>query len=122
MALQQLAGQVEPAAFGVLGADVTVFDLTPAMLDNDRLAAAHYGFDMQIVQGDMRDLSVFEDNSFDVYTISFGIRNVTRIPDALSEAYRVLQPGGLLVIRVSAHPALHGPHDVAFNTGRRPPR
>ena len=36
----------------------------------------------------------FEDNSFDVYTISFGIRNVTRIPDALSEAYRVLRPGG----------------------------
>jgi hypothetical protein len=40
----------------------------------------------------------FEDNSFDVYTISFGIRNVTRIPDALSEAFRVLKPGGRLMV------------------------
>jgi ubiquinone/menaquinone biosynthesis C-methylase UbiE len=40
----------------------------------------------------------FPDNSFDVYTISFGIRNVTRIPDALAEAYRVLKPGGRLMV------------------------
>ena len=38
------------------------------------------------------------DNSFDVYTISFGIRNVTNISKALSEAYRVLKPGGRLMI------------------------
>jgi demethylmenaquinone methyltransferase/2-methoxy-6-polyprenyl-1,4-benzoquinol methylase len=40
----------------------------------------------------------FPDASFDVYTISFGIRNVTRIPDALAEAYRVLKPGGRLMV------------------------
>ena len=40
----------------------------------------------------------FEDGSFDVYTISFGIRNVTRIRDALAEAYRVLKPGGRLMV------------------------
>ena len=40
----------------------------------------------------------FEGNSFDAFTISFGIRNVTDIPKALSEAYRVLKPGGRLLI------------------------
>ena len=36
----------------------------------------------------------FKDNSFDIYTISFGIRNVTDINRCLEEAYRVLKPGG----------------------------
>ena len=36
----------------------------------------------------------FEDNYFDYYTISFGIRNVNNINNALKEAYRVLKPGG----------------------------
>ncbi|KAG6827419.1 hypothetical protein H0H92_011867 [Tricholoma furcatifolium] len=37
---------------------------------------------------------VFPDNTFDLYTIAFGIRNCTSIPDVLKEAYRVLRPGG----------------------------
>ena len=40
----------------------------------------------------------FSNNSFDVYTISFGIRNVTRPQDALNEAFRVLKPGGRLMV------------------------
>ena len=40
----------------------------------------------------------FEAGTFDTYTISFGIRNVTRIADALAEAYRVLKPGGRLMV------------------------
>ncbi len=40
----------------------------------------------------------FPDASFDVYTISFGIRNVTRPQDALAEAFRVLRPGGRLMV------------------------
>ncbi len=40
----------------------------------------------------------FEANSFDVYTISFGIRNVTRPQEALDEAFRVLRPGGRLMV------------------------
>ena len=49
------------------------------------------------VTGDAMALP-FADATFDRYTISFGIRNVTRIPDALSEAYRVLKPGGRLMV------------------------
>ena len=61
----------------------------------------------------------FEDGSFDVYTISFGIRNVTRIEDALSEAYRVLRPGGrLMVLEFSQlpNPMLQKAYDLySFN-------
>jgi demethylmenaquinone methyltransferase/2-methoxy-6-polyprenyl-1,4-benzoquinol methylase len=47
----------------------------------------------------------FPDNVFDAYTISFGIRNVTRPEAALSEAYRVLRRGGrLLVLEFSRVP------------------
>ena len=38
------------------------------------------------------------DSSFDIYTISFGLRNVTDIERALMEAYRVLKPGGRVMI------------------------
>jgi demethylmenaquinone methyltransferase/2-methoxy-6-polyprenyl-1,4-benzoquinol methylase len=61
----------------------------------------------------------FEDNQFDVYTISFGIRNVTRVDEALSEAYRVLKPGGrLLVLEFSQLPnaAMQKAYDLySFN-------
>jgi demethylmenaquinone methyltransferase/2-methoxy-6-polyprenyl-1,4-benzoquinol methylase len=49
------------------------------------------------VAGDAMALP-FPDNSFDVYTISFGIRNVTRPQKALDEAFRVLRPGGRLMV------------------------
>lgn len=38
--------------------------------------------------------SEFPSNTYDLYTIAFGIRNCTSVPDVLKEAYRVLKPGG----------------------------
>ena len=49
------------------------------------------------VVGDAMSLP-FQNNLFDVYTISFGIRNVTHPYRALTEAYRVLRPGGRLMV------------------------
>ena len=46
------------------------------------------------MQGNAENLAGVPDNSVDLYTISFGIRNVTNIPQALKEAHRVLKKGG----------------------------
>ena len=80
-------------------AQAIVLDMTESMLieGSARAEAAELSHQLDWVTGDAMVLP-FEDNSFDVYTISFGIRNVTRIPDALSEAYRVLRPGGRLMV------------------------
>ena len=77
----------------------TVLDLTESMLSEGRkrAEAAKMGGALDWVVGDAMALP-FDDNRFDVYTISFGIRNVTRPADALAEAYRVLKPGGRLMV------------------------
>jgi demethylmenaquinone methyltransferase/2-methoxy-6-polyprenyl-1,4-benzoquinol methylase len=101
--LLDVAGGTGDIAFRFLkrapGAKATVLDMTESMLieGERRSEAAQLAEKLDWVVGDAMALP-FEDNSFDVYTISFGIRNVTRIPDALSEAFRVLRPGGRLMV------------------------
>lgn len=77
----------------------TVLDLTEPMLIEGRKRAEAEAMEGSLdwVVGDAMNLP-FEDNSFDVYTISFGIRNVTRPQEALNEAFRVLRPGGRLMV------------------------
>jgi demethylmenaquinone methyltransferase/2-methoxy-6-polyprenyl-1,4-benzoquinol methylase len=77
----------------------TVLDITESMLVEGRKRAetAQMVDNLDWVVGDAMALP-FADNSFDVYTISFGIRNVTRPQEALNEAYRVLRPGGRLMV------------------------
>jgi demethylmenaquinone methyltransferase/2-methoxy-6-polyprenyl-1,4-benzoquinol methylase len=102
-ALLDVAGGTGDVAFRFLsrapGATATVLDMTENMLVEGRKRAEAEDLAQRLdwVVGDAMALP-FKDNSFDVYTISFGIRNVTRIPDALSEAYRVLRPGGRLMV------------------------
>jgi demethylmenaquinone methyltransferase/2-methoxy-6-polyprenyl-1,4-benzoquinol methylase len=80
-------------------AHATVCDMTESMLiaGQKRAEAETLAGSLDWIVGDAMALP-FADRSFDVYTISFGIRNVTRIPDALSEAFRVLKPGGRLMV------------------------
>lgn len=81
------------------GAHATVLDMTESMLveGRQRADAASMSDRLDWIVGDAMALP-FADNTFNVYTISFGIRNVTRIEDALREAYRVLRPGGRLMV------------------------
>jgi demethylmenaquinone methyltransferase / 2-methoxy-6-polyprenyl-1,4-benzoquinol methylase len=101
--LLDVAGGTGDVAFRFLGrapgATAVVCDMTEAMLvaGRERAEADKMADRLDWVVGDAMALP-FADNSFDVYTISFGIRNVTRIGDALREAYRVLRPGGRLMV------------------------
>lgn len=83
---------------------VTVCDINPEMLRVGRAKAESKGYlseafpaRIEFVQGDAENLP-FEDASFDIYSIAFGLRNVTHIDLALKEAFRVLKPGGRIMI------------------------
>lgn len=102
--LLDVAGGTGDVAFRFLGragdtARATVLDMTAPMLEEGRkrAEAERLADRLEWVVGDAMALP-FPDNTFDAYTISFGIRNVTRIPDALAEAHRVLKPGGRLMV------------------------
>ena len=98
----------------------TVCDLTEGMLvaGRTRAEAEKQSGRIDWVVGDAMALP-FPDRSFDVYTISFGIRNVTRIGNALAEAHRVLRPGGrIMVLEFSQlpNPMLQAAYDAySFN-------
>ena len=79
------------------GANVTVFDNSPAQLAQDRLVAERDGLVIETVEGDMADLCVFPDARFDL--IVHPVSNVF-FPDVKPvwrEAFRVLRPGGVLL-------------------------
>jgi demethylmenaquinone methyltransferase / 2-methoxy-6-polyprenyl-1,4-benzoquinol methylase len=101
--LLDVAGGTGDVAFRFLkrapDASAVVCDMTEAMLASGRkrAEAGRMADRLDWMVGDAMALP-FPDGSFDVYTISFGIRNVTRIVDALTEAHRVLRPGGRLMV------------------------
>ena len=122
--LLDVAGGTGDVSFKFLGraghGHATVLDLTEPMLVEGRKRAEADSLtgSLDWVVGDAMALP-FPDNTFDVYTISFGIRNVTRPQEALNEAYRVLRPGGrLMVLELSQlpNPAMQKAYDLySFN-------
>eukprot|EP00574_Skeletonema_japonicum_P012032 CAMPEP_0201737608 /NCGR_PEP_ID=MMETSP0593-20130828/42811_1 /ASSEMBLY_ACC=CAM_ASM_000672 /TAXON_ID=267983 /ORGANISM="Skeletonema japonicum, Strain CCMP2506" /LENGTH=342 /DNA_ID=CAMNT_0048231617 /DNA_START=21 /DNA_END=1049 /DNA_ORIENTATION=+ len=90
--------------------NVTVCDINPEMLRvGESRARKRYGsalFDetcaLKFVEGNAQCLP-FEDNSFDLYTIAFGLRNVTDVDMALRDALRVLKPGGRFLCLEFSH-------------------
>ena len=95
-AILDMAGGTGDIAFRMAdaGASVTVSDINQDMLDVGVERAMKRGIDGLVWSRQNAEKLAFPDRSFDAYTIAFGIRNVTRIDQALAEAYRVLKHGG----------------------------
>jgi len=88
-------------AFGQRGAEVTGLDFSPAMLEiaDKRLSQAKVSEDLIVdfIQGDAQNLP-FEDGSFDIVTISYGLRNLADWRKGLEEMIRVTRPGGRILV------------------------
>ncbi len=89
-------GQQGPV-LAAAGAEVTVFDNSPSQLAQDQMVAEREGLVIRTVQGDMRDLSVFADASFDLIFHPVSNPFIDSVLPVWREAYRVLRPGGSLL-------------------------
>lgn len=98
----ELDGQVIDAS---TRGKVVVSDINPAMLFEGKKRASQRGLkqeQLEWLEGNAERLPV-EDESVDVYTIAFGLRNVTNTSAAIADAYRCLKPGGKYMILEFSH-------------------
>lgn len=82
------------------GAEVTVFDNSPGQLHQDQKLSDEFQLNIRTVQGDMKDLSVFPDASFDLVFNPCSVTFVEDVKPVWKECYRVLKPGGILMAGV----------------------
>ena len=84
---------------------VTVYDINMPMLKIGREKGIDRGFlkNIDFVQGNAEEIS-FPDNTFQVATVGFGIRNVTLLKKAFKEMMRIVKPGGRVICLEFSHP------------------
>lgn len=86
-------------------AKITGFDLSAGMLEVGRKKVEEQNLQnrIEMIQGDAENMP-FEDNSFDVITVAFGVRNFENLEKGLNDIYRVLKPGGKFIILEFSQP------------------
>jgi len=88
---------------------VTLSDINPSMLENGRKRLTDMGIagNIEYVEANAEDLP-FEDNTYNITTMAFGLRNVTDKAAALRSIYRCLKPGGKLMVLEFSKPVVPG--------------
>jgi ubiquinone/menaquinone biosynthesis C-methylase UbiE len=104
-------GGQQSAAFALLGASVTVLDISAGQLVKDRQVAAHYGVEIATYQGDMRDLSIFQDHGFDIVWHPYSLNFVPDCRVVFREIAGVIRPGGIYHFMVA------NPFAIGMGTG-----
>ena len=102
-------GGQQSAAFALLGARVTVIDISEKQLERDQQAANHYGFSVATFQGDMRDLSPLGDVRFDVVYQPYSLNFVPDASQVFGQVAGVMRPGGVYHF-MCANPFGQRPH------------
>lgn len=87
-------GGQQSVAFALLGAEVTVLDISDQQIKTDLDTAAHYGLAIRALQGDMRDLSVLSPSSFDLVWQAHSINFVPTATDVFHQVRRVVRRQG----------------------------
>jgi SAM-dependent methyltransferase len=98
-------GGQQSAVFGLLGARVTVVDLAKGQLEGDRVAAAHYGYEVTAIHADMRDLSCLPGSAFDL-VYGTALCYIPDVHQVYAGVARVLRVGGLFRVD-TGQPAVH---------------
>ena len=88
-------GGLQSVLLAAAGADVTLIDLSPAMLDQDRRIAAARKLTIRIIEGSMDDLSMLETAYFDIVAQPVSTCYVPDVVKVYREVARVTAPGGL---------------------------
>jgi SAM-dependent methyltransferase len=96
LGLASAGGQQGPV-LAAAGASVTVLDNSPRQLEQDRIVAEREGLAMRLLEGDMADLAIFPEASFDLIVHPVANVFVPAVRPVWAEAYRVLRPGGALL-------------------------
>ena len=88
-------GGQQSVAFALLGARVTVIDLSEEQLERDRTAAAHYKLDIETQQGDMRNFACLLTKKFDIVWQPYSLNFVPAAHPVFAEVAQALRPNGL---------------------------
>jgi 2-polyprenyl-3-methyl-5-hydroxy-6-metoxy-1,4-benzoquinol methylase len=100
-------GGQQSVAFALLGAKVTVVDLSVDQLRRDREAASHYGLQVATLQGDMRDLAFLPEDQFDIVWHPYSLNFVPECGAVFHQVSRVIRTGGIYHF-MTANPFLCG--------------
>ncbi|MBN1889302.1 MAG: class I SAM-dependent methyltransferase [Thermoflexales bacterium] len=109
-------GQQGPV-LAAAGAKVVVFDNSPRQLDQDRKIAEREGLSIRIIEGDMADLGMFADESFDLVVHPVSNAFVPDVQPVWKETYRVLRAGGGLLVGFANPVRYLFDYDLANRTG-----
>jgi SAM-dependent methyltransferase len=112
-------GGWDPVIFASLGAATTLFDLSPTQLRTVRELAKKERVKLRFVRGNMKDLSVFKNGSFDVVWHCHSLVFVDDARQVLAEVGRVLAPGGTYVMS-TMHPTTLRLYGTFRDGGWRP--